>query len=75
MTICGGCAERLVAFRKPVLVVSREWAHLYEEVLDLLKDRPEIQVVLDRRNPPSGGGEDTGWDGSDRRKGNPLALK
>ena len=63
-TICHGCAEHLAAYRNPVLVVSHKWASLYEEIVELLKDRPEIQVVLDRRDPT---GEETGWLGADRR--------
>jgi hypothetical protein len=75
-TICGSCAERLAKYRKPVLVVSRSWARLYDELLEILKDRQDIQVVLDRRDPTRAAGKDTGWDGPDRRRSeSPLALK
>jgi len=75
-TICTACAERLAEYRKPVLVVSRSWTRLYDELLEILKDRQDIQVVLDRRDPTRAGGKDTGWDGPDRRRsGDPLALK
>ncbi len=75
-TICGDCADRLLAYRKPVLVVSREWARLYEELVEMLKDRPEIEVVLDRREPTEGEGAGTDWRGPDRRRGRqPFSLE
>ena len=75
-TICGGCADRLLAYRKPVLVVSREWARLFDELVEMLKDRPEIEVVLDRRDPTEGERADTGWNGPDRRRGRqPFSLE
>jgi hypothetical protein len=74
-TICGSCAERLAKYRKPVLVVSRGWARLYDELLEILKERQDIQVVLDRRDPTSAGAKG-GWGGPDRRRsGDELALK
>jgi beta-phosphoglucomutase-like phosphatase (HAD superfamily) len=75
-TICAGCAERLAQYRKPVLVVSRSRARLYEELLELLKDREDIQVILDRRDSTRAGPEDAGYDGPDRRQDRDrLALK
>ena len=75
-SICSGCATGLAAYRKPVLVVSQKWARMYEELVELLKDRPDIQVVLDRRHPAGGRDEGTGWDGPERRKNrHPLALE
>ncbi len=75
-TICPGCAERLAQYRKPVLVVSRGWARLYVELLELLKYREDIQVILDRRDSTSAKTEDADWNGLDRRRsGGPLALK
>jgi hypothetical protein len=75
-TICTDCAERLAQYRKPVLVVSKSWARLYDELLAILKDREDIQVVLDRRDPTPAGEKDAGWGGPDRRqRGDPLALK
>lgn len=72
-TICQGCAEHLVAYRSPVLVVNQKWARLYEELVELLKDRPDIQVVLDRREPT---GEEGGWNGPNRRRTQPpFALE
>jgi hypothetical protein len=70
-TICHGCAEKLVAYRNPVLVVSRRWARLYEEIVELLRQRPEIQVVLDRRDPSADGGSETDWNGANRRRTQP----
>ncbi len=75
-TICADCAERLAQYRKPVLVVSQSWARLYDELLAILKDREDIQVVLDRRDPTHAGERDAGWEGPERRqRGDPLALK
>jgi len=75
-TICRSCADDLAAYRKPVLVVSPEWAWLYDQLVELLKAQPEIQVVLDRRRPPGAGGEAPAWDGPDRRQGgHPLVIK
>jgi len=31
------------------MVISRTCADLYEELVDLFKDRPDIRVILDRR--------------------------
>lgn len=76
MTICGACAQRLTTYRNPVLVVSRDWTHLYDELLEVLKSRPDIQVILDRRAPTSEGDTGTGWSGPDRRRSqDPLALR
>lgn len=75
-TICSGCAATLSAYRKPVLVVSQKWARMYEELVELLKDRPDIQVVLDRRHPTKKGREGAAWDGPERRKDrHSLALE
>ena len=75
-TICADCAERLAQYRKPVLVVSQSWARLYDELLAILKDREDIQVVLDRRDPAHPGAKDASWKGPDRRqRGDPPALK
>ena len=76
-TICGSCAQRLATYRKPVLVVSHSWARLYDELLEILKDRTDIQVVLDRRDPMNTRmGKNTSWTGPDRRRsGDSLALK
>lgn len=67
-TICRRCADWLAAYRSPVLVVSREWARLYEELAALMKDRPDIQVVLDRRQQKSGTDQESDWDGIERRR-------
>ncbi len=73
-TICRACADTIAAYRNPVLVVSRKWARMYEELVEMFKDRPEVQVVLDRR--ASTGGEGGGWDGPERRgRVHPLALE
>lgn len=75
-TICPGCAQRLAQYRKPVLVVSQSWARLYDELLELLKDREDIQVVLDRRDPTCARAKDTAWNGPDRRRNrDPITLK
>lgn len=75
-TICAGCAEQLAQYRKPVLVVSRGWARLYDELLGILRDREDIQVVLDRRDPTKAEAKGAAWNGPDRRRStDPLALK
>jgi hypothetical protein len=75
-TICKACAGRLTTYRKPVLVVSREWARLYEEIAALLRSRPDIQVVIDRRQAPRDGNETGPWNGPNRRvTPEPLGLK
>jgi len=75
-TICSGCATALAAYRKPVLVVSQKWARMYEELVELLRDRPDIQVVLDRRQPAEVGDDGGGWDGAERRRDrHPLVLE
>jgi len=73
-SICKSCAERITTYRHPVLVVSREWARLFEDIGALLRSRPEIQVVLDRRQAAgTGKGE---WTGPERRSGSePIELK
>ncbi len=67
-TICSGCAEHLVKYRRPVLVVSREWVRLYEELVEIFKNRPEIQVILDRRDPTGGRDGASQRTGPERRK-------
>ena len=75
-TICRSCASDLAAYRKPVLVVSREWARMYDQLVELLKGHPEIQVILDRRQPSGRTEGATGWKGPDRRKnGHSLVVK
>jgi hypothetical protein len=75
-TICADCSERLVQYRKPVLVVSRSWARLFDELVELLKDREDIQVILDRREPAGTKAKDAGWKGPDRRRnGDSLTIK
>ena len=73
-TICRQCADRLAAYRSPVLVVSREWARLYEELAEMMKNRPDIQVVLDRRQQKAED-QESSWDGPERRRtDNPIKL-
>jgi hypothetical protein len=73
-TICRGCADRLAAYRSPVLVVSRDWARLYEELAEMMKDRPDIRVILDRRQQKAAD-EGSDWDGAERRRpGKPNQL-
>lgn len=49
-TVCRGCLGELVTPEmRGLLVVRRDAASLYSEFLELLKDRPEVQVILDRR--------------------------
>ena len=75
-TICPRCAEAFAAYRNPVLVVSREWARMYEDLVEMLKGRPDIQVVIDRRQSADEGDEKGGWKGSERRrKKDPFSLK
>ena len=71
-SICKSCATRITTYRHPVLVVSREWARLYEDIGALLRSRPEIQVVLDRRQEAGKGN----WTGPERRSNSePIELK
>src|SRR5574341_945722 len=44
-TICRRCAKRLAAHRSPVLVVSQEWARLYEELAEIMKSRPDMSLT------------------------------
>ncbi len=75
-TICRRCANDLAAYREPVLVVSREWVRMYDQLIELLKGRPEIQVILDRRQTVRASENSGEWDGPDRRKSQqPLALE
>ena len=71
-SICKSCAARITSDRHPVLVVSQEWARLYEDIGGLFRSRPEIQVVLDRRQAA---GKDN-WTGPERRSSSePIELK
>jgi hypothetical protein len=75
-TICKACAGHLTTYRKPVLVVSREWARLYEDIAALLKSRPDIQVIIDRRDTSRDGSGTDPWSGPNRRATDePLGLK
>lgn len=75
-TICPKCAEAFVAYRNPVLVVSREWARMYEDLVEMLKGRPDIQIVIDRRQSANEGDQEGDWHGPDRRrKKDPFSLK
>ena len=71
-TICRDCANRLTNYRKPVLVVSREWAWMYDQLVEMLKGQPEIEVILDRRGGETGG---AGWGGPERRRPESFALR
>lgn len=73
-TICPDCAEWLTTYRKPVLVVSQEWARMYDQLVEMLKGQPEIEVVLDRRGIASGSGG-AGWSGPERRRPESLVLR
>ena len=68
-TICRRCADDLAAYRKPVLVVSQDWARMYDQLVELMRGQPEIQVILDRRQPAKAGEGTRGWNGPDRRRG------
>ncbi len=67
-TICRRCAAGLAAYRKPVLVVSRDWVRMYDQLVELLKGQPDIQVIVDRRQSSAPGEEAARWDGPERRK-------
>lgn len=74
-TICQRCADRMAAYRSPVLVVSKEWARLYEELAEMMKDRPDIKVILDRRQQTAEDKE-SDWDGPERRRTDkPIELE
>jgi hypothetical protein len=68
-TICRSCADDLAAYRKPVLVVSQDWARMYDQLVELMRGQPEIQVILDRRQPAKAEEGTRGWNGPDRRRG------
>ena len=75
-TICPRCAEAFAAYRNPVLVVSREWARMYEDLVEMLKGRPDIQIVIDRRDSADEGTKEKDWKGPERRrKRDPFSLK
>ena len=75
-SICKACAAQLITYRKPVLVVSREWARLYEDIAALLTSRPDIQVIIDRRHAARDGSGTGVWTGPHRRATDePLGLK
>lgn len=75
-TICPKCAEAFTAYRNPVLVVSREWARMYEDLVEILKGRPDIQIVIDRRKSADEDEEKAAWKGPERRrKKDPFRLK
>jgi hypothetical protein len=49
---------------------------MYEDLVEMLKGRPDIQIVIDRRQPSNEGKEEGGWDGPERRrKKDPFTLK
>jgi hypothetical protein len=49
---------------------------MYEDLVEMLKGRPDIQVVIDRRGSADGGEGKNGWKGPERRrKKDPLSLK
>jgi len=73
-TICPDCAEWLTAYRKPVLIVSREWARMYDQLVEMLKGQPEIEVILDRRGIGSGN-DRADWGGQERRQPESLVLR
>jgi len=74
-SICRACADRLASYQGPVLVVSREWARLYDQVAEILKARPDIRIVIDRRQPTGEAGSGS-YQGPERRRPNPpLTLK
>lgn len=75
-SICKACAAQLTTYRTPVLVVSREWARLYEDLAALLTSRPDIQVIIDRRHATRDGSDAGVWTGPNRRATDePLGLK
>ena len=73
-TICPDCAERLTTYRKPVLVVSQEWARMYDQLVEMLKGQPEIEVILDRRGIGSGN-DGVDWSEQERRRPESLVLR
>jgi len=74
-SICRACADQLASYQGPVLVVSREWARLYSDVVEILKARPDIRIVVDRRQSPGQAGGDL-YQGPERRRPTPpLSLK
>jgi hypothetical protein len=73
-TICPDCAEWLMTYRKPVLVVSREWARMYDQLVEMLKGQPEIEVILDRRGIGSGN-DGVDWSEQERRRPERLVLR
>jgi hypothetical protein len=75
-TICPRCAEAFAAYRNPVLVVSREWVRMYEDLVEMLKGRPDIKIVIDRRRSADERDGKDGWKGPERRrKKDPFSLK
>lgn len=48
--ICAPCAARQHWKEAPVLVVSPELKHVVPVLQELLRGKPEIQIVVERRN-------------------------
>jgi hypothetical protein len=49
---------------------------MYEDLVEMLKGRPDIQIVIDRRRSADEGEEKNGWKGPERRrKKDPFSLK
>ena len=78
--ICPACVARQDWEESPVLVVSRQRAHLMATLRSLLRGVPEVQVVVDRRQndrrrtPSNVPGWASRRRGADRRKGATLIL-
>jgi hypothetical protein len=48
--ICGPCAARQHWKEAPILVVGRELTHVVPVLEELLRGKPEIQILVERRN-------------------------
>ena len=51
-------ADQRATYRQPMLVVSREWAPMSDQLVERLKGQPEIQVILDRRELAGAGSKE-----------------
>jgi hypothetical protein len=47
---------------------------MYDQLVEMLKGQPEIEVILDRRGIESGD-DGVDWSGPERRRPEPLVLR
>jgi hypothetical protein len=68
--ICPACFKRQLWEETPVLVVSREREHMVPVLTEMLRGVPEIQIVVERRQPENSGP----YEGATRRQQQPIVV-